>query len=337
MRFKPCAILVLAMTAALAPARGQVHPIPIKGPIRHVQVGDGVPAKSAPRVIYSNTTTVASWWYIPLWSDAELIDWGTITASEDHDVVTDLAFGYGTSGPAAAFRYRVYDQYTGWCGTLGSTIYDVSLTGLPGHTSTTGGTGWIVSIDLKATGACFYLDEGPFGYSYSFAGDSQTGPLLATGGTGNPLEMDSIDHSSGTCGTWYGGIDYSWWTELLAHDGNDTFPGGCGGGLALQIVGPTCSGSTISIEVSGASVNDWWALALGTNIGSGLGGTVGGCPIDVAPVVPILIMGKLPSQPLSFPVTVNLISGVSLGMQAITKDPASHAFDTSNTEIIHVP
>jgi hypothetical protein len=37
------------------------------------------------------------------------------------------------------------------------------------------------------------------------------------------------------------------------------------------------------------------------------------------------------------PATVNLASGLAVGIQVITKDPASGAFDSSNTEIINVP
>ncbi|MFH0943896.1 MAG: hypothetical protein V2A76_01755 [Planctomycetota bacterium] len=59
--------------------------------------------------------------------------------------------------------------------------------------------------------------------------------------------------------------------------------------------------------------------------------------MDVVPIVPIVIMGQLPVQPLTFPATVNLMPGVSLGIQAITKDAGTYTFDSSNTEIVHVP
>ena len=265
----------------------------------------------------------------------EYIDWGVIVGSADHDVVTNLSLGYGTMGSSAAFRYRVYDSYSGYCTGLGNNVLDVSFTGLPGTVSTTGATGWIVSLDLRPTGACFYLPEGTFGYSYTFVGDSQTGPLMATGGSGNVCDCD-VDPSSG-CYTLSLHLCLSWWTELYAHDGNDTFPGGCGGGLALETMGPTCSGSTVAFEVSGASVGDWWALALGSTVGPGVGGSVGGCPIDVVPIVPIVVIGQLSVQPLTLPATVNLLPGVSLAIQAITKNPGTNSYDSSNTEIVYVP
>jgi len=95
--------------------------------------------------------------------------------------------------------------------------------------------------------------------------------------------------------------------------------------------------STISIEVSGASAGDWWAVAIGTSIGPGVDGTLGGCPVDAVPVVPLRVMGQLPAQPLTFPATVHLASGLAVGLQVITKSASSSTFDSSNTEIINVP
>ncbi|MFH0944843.1 MAG: hypothetical protein V2A76_06565 [Planctomycetota bacterium] len=292
-------------------------------------------AKSTPRIIYANTLATGFMFALdPLWV-LETTDWGDITGSQDHDVVTDLSLGYGVGGPAAAFRYRVYDNYIDSCpNPMPPTLLDISLTGLPG--SPTGAyVGWVVSIDLEALGACFFLDEGPFGYSYSYLGDSQTGPLLAYGGTGNEDACDITSAPYG-CGRWAGGTWFGFWLELAGHDGIDTFPGGCGGGLALQIAGPTCSGDTVSIEVSGASAGDWWAVAIGTSVGPGLGGTLGGCPVDVVPVIPIWLMGRLPTQPLTVPATVSLASGLTVGLQVITRN-ASGVWDSSNTEIINVP
>jgi len=337
MHFVKGTTLLLAFLGSASSAQGQPAPVPIQGPIRHVQYGQSAATKSTPRIIYANTTATGSMLCCLHPSTAlELTDWGDITGSQDHDVVTGLSLGYGVGGPTAAFRYRIYDNYIDSCpDPMPPTLLDMTLTGLPG--SPTGAyVGWVVSIDLEALGACFFLDEGPFGYSYSYLGDGQTGPLLAYGGSGNEPDCDILD-SFGCGRLGLGGVYLGFWLELVGHDGIDTFPGGCGGGLALQIAGPTCPGGTVSIEVSGASAGDWWAVAIGTSIGPGVGGMLGGCPLDVVPIVPILVMGQLPTQPLTFPATIQLASGLAVGLQIVTKNPSSGAWDSSNTEIINVP
>jgi len=337
MHFVKATTLLLAFLGSASSAQGQAAPVPIQGPIRHVQYGQSAVTKSTPRIIYANTTATGYMLCCLNPSDQEIIDWGDITGSQDHDVVTALTLGYGTFGPTAAFRYRIYDNYIDSCpNPVPPTLLDISLTGLPGSSTGTA-AGWLVSIDLRAVGSCFFLDEGPFGYSYSYLGDSQTGPLLAFGGSGNEPDFDVVDATFGCYRLGFGSTWLGSWLELVGHDGIDTFPGGCGGGLALQIAGPTCPGDTVSIEVSGASAGDWWAVAIGTSIGPAVGGMLGGCPVDVVPLVPIWVMGQLPTQPLTFPATIQLASGLAVGLQVITKNPTSGAWDSSNTEIINVP
>jgi hypothetical protein len=50
-----------------------------------------------------------------------------------------------------------------------------------------------------------------------------------------------------------------------------------------------------------------------------------------------LLVAPFPPVFEGSPATVNLASGLAVGIQVITKDPASGAFDSSNTEIINVP
>ena len=294
--------------------------------------GEGSPPKTMPTIIYANTTATGC--YSPYVTGDEVLDWGTIVGSNDHDAVTEVEFGYVATLPTTAVRYRVYDDYAGWCGTITDVLLDISLTGLPGSPNPGSATGWIGSLDMKPTGSCFFLDEGPFGYSWTMS-DDFTGPTFAIGGTGNEDAVDLILVGS-TCYTAQNSVPrYSLHTGLMAEDGNDTFPGGCGGGLTLAINGSTCSGNEVSVTVSGATQGNWWAIAVGTTIGASVGGTIGGCPLDVVPVVPISAMGPLPSQPLTFLASVSLVPGMSLGIQVITKDTSSNTWDTANTEIIN--
>jgi hypothetical protein len=309
--------------------------LPVQGPVVETKRG-GSASKSLPRVIYANT--IFSGFYSTPGTGEEWVDKGVIAAALDHDTVTELTLGYATTNPSTDLRFRVYPGYTGFCGFRGPAALDVTLSGLPGSINPGVPVAGFVSVDLNALGECFYLGEGPFGYSFSYS-DGVSGPLLSSGGYGQANQFDWTPNSTGICGQyWFGGSPWvGFYAELRAHDGNDTFAGGCGRGVALELEGVTCPGGLLSLTVSGAAPADLWALALGTSIGTGFGGHIGGCPIDVLPIVPILPMGTLGSQPLTIPAVVTLASGATLGIQVITRSPASGLFDSSNTEILLVP
>ena len=309
--------------------------LPVRGPVLETRRG-GSASKSLPRVIYANT--IFSGFYSTPGTGEEWVDQGVIAAALDHDTVTELTLGYATTNPSTDLRFRVYPGYTGFCGFRGPAAFDLTLSGLPGSINPGVAVAGFVSVDLNALGECFYLAEGPFGYSYSYA-DDHSGPLISSGGYGNRNHFDWTPASApGSCQSYFHGSPWvGFYAELRAHDGQDSFAGGCGRGVALELEGVTCPGGLLSFTVSGAAPADLWALALGTSIGAGFGGHVGGCPIDVLPIVPILPMGTLGSQPLTIPAVVTLASGTTLGIQVITRSPASGLFDSSNTEILLVP
>jgi len=308
--------------------------LPVRGPVIESNRG-GSASKSMPRVIYSNTRW-SGYYSIP-GTGEEWVDYGVINAALDHDTVTELTLGYGTTGSSTDLRFRVYPGYTGFCGFRGPPVLDLTLSGLPGSTVPGTFVAGFVSVDLNPLGECFYLAEGPFGYSFAYS-DGVSGPLLSSGGNGNLNRFDWTPNSSGSCGSYWMSSPWAgFYAELRAHDGHGTFAGGCRRGVALEIEGATCPGNLLALTVSGAAAADLWALALGTSIGTGFGGHIGGCPIDVLPIVPILLMGTLGSQPLTFPAVVPVASGMTLGIQVITRSPAGGLFDSSNTEILFVP
>ena len=332
--------LLLALSCGQDWVHAQQRPprpvLPVRGPVLETRRG-GSASKSLPRVIYANT--ILSYFYSVPGTGEEWVDYGVIAAALDHDTVTELTLGYATTGPSTDLRFRVYPGYTGNCGFRGPPALDVTVPGLPGAGTTGLAIGWLVGLDLNALGECFYLGEGPFGYSFAYS-DGVSGPLLSSGGYGNRNQFDWTPNSTpGSCGQYWSASSpwVGFYAELRAHDGNDTFAGGCGRGVALELEGVSCPGGLLSLTVSGAAPADLWALALGTSIGAGFGGHIGGCPIDVLPIVPILPMGTLGWQPLTIPAVVTLASGTTLGIQVITRSPASGLFDSSNTEILLVP
>lgn len=63
---------------------------------------------------------------------------------------------------------------------------------------------------------------------------------------------------------------------------------------------------------------------------------MGNCQLDLLPSVPLVFLGPLASSPQSWPVRITVQSGTLFFLQAIAKSPASGAWDTSVTEILHV-
>jgi len=308
-------------------------PVPVPGPVRELRIGGGS-AKSAPLVIYANTGL--SGFYQPSEAGREWIDWGVVGPSNDHDTVTELSFGYATTAPSTRIRLRTYDGYTGHCAERGTPLFDLELTGLPG--SPGGGVvqGWVISLDLTATGDCFYQPEGPLGYSYTFS-EAVSGPLFARGGAGQENLVEWVSASGAVCGLLNGGpMWYGFYAEYFGHDGNDTYGVGCGGLAGLTVEGNACTGGALTVTAEGPA-GGFAAFAIGVTFGPGYGGPIGNCTLDVVPIVPIMFLGTLSGPPLVFGAEVGLPSGGQLCAQFISNDPATGRIHLSPTEIVSVP
>ncbi|MFH0944527.1 MAG: hypothetical protein V2A76_04950 [Planctomycetota bacterium] len=339
--------LALSLTLVLtsvATAQKVVPAQPVKGGVRSFQIGNSQP-KSTSAVAYSNT--LWSGYYTLPGIGEEFIDWGDARpAAADHGTIIRGSFGYGTSaatGPTV--RWRIYDGYTGWCAPRNPGGLDLSITGLPGNTSTTFFTAWIVGIDLAGAGACFYLPTGPFGYSMTF-NDSMSGPLFSSGDSARDM-FDWVFASTGSCGTyWFGGNPWcGFHTEFIGWKTSDVFGAGCNGPLSLGVTGNSCQGGALNVSLSGPGPDPapFSAIGLGLTVGAGIGGPLaGGCSWDIglAPGVPpaSIIAGPLPvTLSLGATTCAGAAPGTTLCAQWVQKDRITRILSISNVVELFVP
>jgi len=337
------ALAAAAILATVATAQNQLPVHKVEGPIKTLKRGVQTP-KAAPVIVYENT--ILSNFYSTPGTNEEWTDFGTIS-DPDHDTITDASFGYATTNPGTigagpVVRMRTYDDYTGFClSPLSPLGLDVSVSGLPGAGATGLAIGWLVTLDLNAAGACFFQDDGKFGYSFQYD-DSTSGPLLASGGAGQANQFDWRPLSTGSCGQyWFGGNPWAgFYADFTGHKGYGSF--GVGGGTTptLSITGATCNGSTVSVTVGGAT-GDAWAIFAGNTIGAGVGGPApGGLSWDISlgGGPPVLVLGPFTfpiNPPLKFTGINPLASGSVFGFQAITKN--GPAWGLSVVQIVDVP
>jgi hypothetical protein len=336
------ALASLAILASVATAQQQVPVQKVTG-VKSFQIGVAQP-KSTSAVVYTNTLNTG--YYSVPGPGEEWIDYGSardLSPLPEHGTIIYGSLGYATSsltGPGLV-RWRTYDGYTGGCTSLSPGGLDVSISGLPGHIFTTGGTGWTVGLNLAGAGACFYLPTGPFGYSMTFS-DSLSGPLLRSGDS-SANRFDWIFASTGSCGTyWFGGSPWAGFhTEFIGWKASASAGLGANGPIALSIAGNSCPGGAITISIASTPPAAFSAVGIGIVIGAGIGGPLpGGVAWDIglAPGVPPIsaILGLFPGT-ISFPATTpaGAAPGAVFAAQWVQK--VGPVVSTSNVAVLYVP
>ena len=321
----------------------------IQGPIQHVtynlasQTYTTTPTKATSATpVYDNTAFNGSF-YAPGVLRYDM-DWGTLAAAP-YNCITAFTLGYGTSelvGPSV--RIRFFEGATGF-GVQGTLIETIDLTGLPPSTSGTP-QAFAVTIDLKGSGLCFDLADGPIGYAYEFF-DASTGPLLC----GPPNEtgvIDAIDNYDATTDLitqtfFFGGVPFaSLYMDLTGHESYIPFGTAClgSGGFApnLALSGCPCPGNDVTVDITSGNGGSNAALVVAGATGAL---PMGSCTLDVSAPFFLIFLGALPGAgagngAISFSSTIPAtVTTATAFLQAVVDDSGN--LITSNGVQIDIP
>ena len=136
------------------------------------------------RLLYDNSTGTGSYYVGPT-ADTEVLDFGTSSGGK----VGRFVFGYATTAWNPASVTITFYRYTSEGYYPGSFVRSFTVSGLEGSSF---GEAFYKEVTIPKDQQ-FELFNGEFGYSFAFQ-DGSTGPLLASGGSGNRnvfFEFDS--------------------------------------------------------------------------------------------------------------------------------------------------